>query len=592
MIVLNFLKLVKKQKMIFFALWNLKGLKGFYKKVFWPVCMVLCVHVSFSFGLPVQSQNLMVAGPSPYMVQTVREISRKGGNLMDAAVAAAFSLSVTHPYFVSLACGGFAVLKLEGTGVKALDFREVAPRALKEDFYVSSGFSPRKGGAAVAVPGFVAGLWQLHQKYGTLPWKDLIQPALHAAQKGFEVSGDFTNRSFKARDKLTSEGLRIFFSPGKDRLDKTLPLNAGKLLKQKKLAKALKYIQKKGRDGFYKGRVAEDVVRAVKNHQGLLSLEDLKNYRVRWLKPLSFSYGDYTLYSMPLPSSGGVILSRALKLISLQARHLKPSSFYTLDEWHLLAEVLSLAFRPRSQMGDLSLSQKEVYEKWLWNRSFLLAGKKISLNRVLKLSPLAAKKTPPSLRESPETTHFSLMNNKGEALAMTLTLNGDWGSGVVSEKYGIVLNNQMDDFNTLPGKANQFGLIQGSLNNVVGGKRPLSSMSPVLVEKQGRVVLALGGSGGPRIISSVLQVLYRHLIQGWDVDQAIQAPRVHHQFLPRILFVEEKRFSSEWIKGLLRRGHTVVKKPSLGKTYGVSTSQKEGLKGAYDHRGYGAAGGL
>ena len=558
----------------------------FWGKPVWPGAGWF-FYLSFTGAVPAQSQHIMVSGPSPHLVKVVRDIHRQGGNIIDGAVAGAFSLSVTHPYFVSLGCGGFAVFRYKGE-TQSLDFREVAPRAVTENFYTQHRLSSTEGGQASGVPGFVAGMWELHQKYGSLSWKQVVRPARILARKGFEVSGDFFHRTQKAKNHFNKAGLQTFFhSRGQQ------PFKPSEVFKQTLMAKALKQISQKGRKVFYQGDIGQDVVQTVLNHQGQMSLKDLQDYRVRWLKPLTFQWAGFTFYSQPLPSSGGIILARSIQLLQLHQHHLSPSTRFGLNEWHLLAEVLKAAFRPRSQMGDMDpQTQAPWLKEWLSPQKLLQAGKTISLSSVLKSPPPREVLNKPPKKESPQTTHFSLINNKGEAVAMTLTLNGDFGSKVVTKKYGIVLNNQMDDFNTHPQKPNQFGLIQGKNNSPRPGKRPLSSMSPTLVTQGGKVVMALGASGGPRIISSVFQVIYRHLIQGLDLDLAVQAPRLHHQFLPRTLFLEENRFTPSTRLALRSRGHKLKTVPSLAKVYGVSRSKKTGfLQGSYDSRGEGAAGG-
>ena len=539
------------------------------------------------FGLtalaqPAQAQKIIVSGPSTHLVTTVKDIYRQGGNIFDAAIAGAFTLSVTHPYFVSLGCGGFALLKSQSE-IQALDFRETAPAKMGENFYIKSGLSPRRSGAAAGVPGFVAGQWAIHQKYGFLPWSVLLKPAIKLADRGFVVSGQWLKKTKDKAKKFNLFGRRIFFhSDGK-------PYLPGEILQQKNLTKALRLISRKNKILFYDGMIGQDIVKTVQTHKGVMSFEDLKKYQVRWLKPLHFSFGGYQVFSMPLPSSGGIILARASQM--MKQKKISKTALYSLNEWHLLGEILSFSFRPRSQMGDLPrLSLSRYLKKWLSDKELMKLVSQMSLKKVKKIPAL---KDTLSIKESDETTHFSLMNNQGEVVSMTLTLNGNFGSFVVTDKYGIVLNNQMDDFNTHPGKPNQFGLIQGKNNKVNQGRRPLSSMSPTIVMKQkGEVVMVLGAAGGPMIISSVLQVLYRHLIKGLDLDSAVQAPRVHHQFLPRILFVEKNRFSPEILNFLKKRGHQIKIRDSIAKVYAVSKGKDGLLEGAFDARGEGAAGGL
>ena len=526
----------------------------------------------FSHSVPFEGTKFVISGPSPHSSIVAQSLFKRGGNIVDMAVGSALALAVTHPYYVSLGCGGFALVKLD-TSIKALDFRETAPHKMESDFFVKSGLSSREGGASIAVPGFVAGLVELHKKHGRLSWSKLVQPAILLAEKGFPVSGDWVSITEKSKDKFDSVGKYTFLKKGQ-------VYKVNEILKQAQLAKALRLLQKKKRGAFYGGPIGRDIVRAVKKQKGILEEKDLKRYKVRWLKPVSVSFRGYTVYSMPLPSSGGVILSRALKLMEKQKLYKK--ELYSSDEWHLLAEIMARAFLPRALMGDPAFSKLKE-GNWISDRNLEDISKTIFLQRTRRLSPL---------KESEETTHISLMDAKGNAIAMTLTLNGSYGSHVVSPKYGIVLNNQMDDFTTLPGQANMFGLIQGKRNFVQGGKRPLSSMTPTIIEKNGQTVMALGGAGGPTIINGVLQTLYRYLINKMSLDQAVIAPRIHHQFLPRQLFIENKRLSPELIVDLKLRGHKIQFRDYIARIYAVARKKSDSLFAAHEIRAEGASGGL
>lgn len=513
-----------------------------------------------------------MSGPSPHLPNIVKTVYQSGGNVFDAATACALSLTVTHPYYVSLGSGGFALLKRKGQ-VEALDFREKAPKNMQPDFYVTKGISSQTGGAAVGVPGFLAGLWSLHKKYGKLPWPRLVAPALQLAKKGFPISGNWSEITRKEKKKFNSVG-QLIFSRKKSSY---LP---GDTFKYPQMAKALKLVQKNPIKSFYKGPLGRDIVSTVAKNQGVMTEEDLKNYQVRWLKPVSISFRSYQIHSMPLPSSGGFILSRALKLIEKQKLHQK--SLYSLEELHLLGEIMARAFRPRNLMGDPDNFESAIPD-WLSEENLKELNRTLSLKRVYPLSPL---------KEPVETTHISLMDHKGEAVAMTLTLNGFYGSGLTTGKYGIVLNNQMDDFTTIPGKMNMYEMIQGRKNQVKGGRTPLSSMTPVIGERKGKTVLSLGGAGGPMIINGVLQTLYRYIVGGLDIEQAIQAPRIHHQFFPRNLFVEEKRFSPDIILQLKMKGHKIHYRQHIGRVFGVAVDRKNGwLSAGHDTRREGFSGG-
>ena len=538
-------------------------------RLFLTVC--LCFASFFSYSTPFKAEKFIVSGPSSHSPMVAQRIFKQGGNIVDMAVAVAFALAVTHPYYVSLGSGGFALVKMQSK-IKALDFRETAPHKMSADFFETSNLSSTKGGASVGAPGFVAGMWELNQKYGRLSWSQVIAPAVLLAEKGFLVSGDWVEITEKSKNKFNTAGKKIFFKKGK-------AYQANERFKQKALAKALKLIQKKKTNVFYQGDIGKDIVSAVMKEKGALSLEDLKKYKIRWLEPVSVSFRGYKVYSMPLPSSGGLILARALKLI--EKKQLYKKELYSFDEIHLLGEIMARAFFPRMLMGDPTFSNFNE-KKWLSDKKLNSDSQSISLKRALQM---------PIPKESEETTHISLMDSKGHAVSMTITLNGFYGSHVVSPKYGIVLNNQMDDFTTLPGKANMFGLVQGKNNSIQGGKRPLSSMSPTIVEKRGQTVMAVGAAGGPTIITAVLQTIYRYFVNKMNLEQAVYSSRIHHQFLPRRLFIESKRFSPELIINLKMRGHKIQFKDYIAQVFAVA---KEGnqLVGASENRREGSSGGL
>jgi len=514
-------------------------------------------------ALPFESQNISVSGPSTHIKGTVERVYKSGGNVVDMAVASALVLAVVVPFYVSLGAGGFALVDM-GDSVEALDFREMAPKAFHSDYYKDK--SSVKGGSAVGVPGFVAGLWSLHQKYGRLSWRLLFKEAVELATKGHPVGTEWV-RVTKSVSVL-DYGMASFFKSGD-------PYQAGDLFKQKKLSKALKLVRDKNIKGFYQGKVAQDVVNSVNNYGGSMSLEDLKNYKVRWLKPIEKDFMHYTVYSMPPPSSGGIVIASALDLI--HQKKLSRQKLLSLNEIHLLSEILSRAFRSRSLIAD-----PDFYG--------IPFDQILSVEYLKKMSDSISIKKAKNLKPLKETTHFVVMDKEGRTVTMTLTLNLRYGSKVVTPQYGIVLNNQMDDFTTKLNQPNSFGLIQGQGNKVEAGKRPLSSTSPTLVKDGNKTIMALGGSGGPRIISGVLQVLYRSLVNELNMDQAIQFPRIHHQFLPRKTYVEKNRFSPDLLQMLSKRKHQIEETDYVGKIYGVKRDKI--LSSAFDHRGDGVAWGF
>lgn len=540
--------------------------------------LFLVLFSSFqAFAVPTEGQKIMISGPSPYAAAAGERIARKGGNVIDVAVTMGLTLAVTSPYFASLGGGGIALLKM-GDQVETLDFRETAPAKTNEKFYVERDKEASIiGGAAVGIPGFPAGLWALHKKYGKLRWRDLFEEPIKLAEGGFQVSGNWVSITDRKKDKLIEPGRNYFIPQGKS-------LKPGDVLKQPALAKALRLFMKDGDGGFYRGAVAKDIVDSAAKTGGVIGMDDLKNYKVRWLTPMTHDFKGHKIYLAPPPSSGGVVIKTALTLIEdLKVDQLPMLS---VNEFHGLAEVLKRAFRGRSLLGDPDFHKNPL--------TFLLGDDYIkSMEKSYKLDtasifkPLAAS----DVKEKPETTHYSILDSEGHAIALTVTLNGEYGSGVVTEKFGIALNNEMNDFTTRPGEPNMFELTQGNGNLVEPGKRPLSSMSPTLVEKDGKIVMSLGAPGGPRIISGVLQVLYRTLVSGLDADQAVQMPRLHHQFLPNKIHMETERVSPELVEGLKKRGHE-VSSGTVAKVYLVKKNEKGILEGAFDNRGEGAAAGF
>lgn len=540
--------------------------------------LVLSIVVSLKSGaVPAEGTKVMVAGPSPQAVEVGRAVAEEGGNVVDVAVAMGLTLTVTSPYFGALGGGGFALIKMDKE-VIALDFREVAPKATSPTFYVERGKdSSITGGAAVGVPGFPAGLWEMHKKYGKLPWGRLFKGPMQLAQQGFRVSGEWHRKTVESEPRFNAGGKKSFFKKdGK-------PYLPGEVLQQKALGQALNLFRSKNVKGFYSGEVARDIVDTVKRTGGVIELEDLAAYKVRWLKPLETQFKGYQVYLMPPPSSGGVVIKSALNLIEqVQLEKLAP---FSVDELHVFGEVLSRSFRGRALLGDPDF-HKNPLERLLSEGYLKEMAKSISAKSSSKLDPLSED----APADSANTTHYSVLDSEGRSVALTVTLNGNYGSAVVSDKFGIALNNEMDDFTTQPNEPNMYGLIQGKGNLVQPGKRPLSSMSPTLVEKDGKVVLSVGSPGGPRIISGVIQVLYRNLVNGLNMDQAIQAPRIHHQFLPHKLFIDTSRFAPETISGLKTKKHE-VEESWMGRVYGVRLTDKGVLEAAHDARGEGASGG-
>ena len=531
-------------------------------------------------AVPAEGHEIMISAPTPWGVEVGRKVAARGGNVADVAVAVGLTLSVTSPYYASLGGGGFALVKMN-TVVDAIDFRESAVKAARPDYFAKLDKSASiTGGRAVAVPGVPAGLYAIHQKYGKLKWVDLFKEVLELSGKGFPVSGEWARQTREERDRFDKGGVQTFFNKG-------VALKPGDVLRQPGLTRALTLLKTKGPKGFYEGEVARDIVDAVAAAGGEMTVADVRGYKVRWLSPLTTDYEGYKVYLMPPPSSGGVVIATALRMIEKSG--LKDKTLpMSIDEYHLMGEIQSRAFRGRMLLGDPDFAKNPI--------DYLTSDPYVA--EMLKTFDPAKSVLPPPLKpdeqngkESTETTHFSVMDASGHAISLTVTLNGNYGSAVVSPKFGVALNNEMDDFTTHLDQPNMYGLVQGVANRVEAGKRPLSSMSPTLVEKRGKLVAAIGAPGGPRIISGVLQGIYRLLARNMDADQAIQTARVHHQFAPNILFHDKNRFTPETLAGLKARGHQ-LKEGSTGKVYIIHLRDDGILEASFDSRGEGSAGGI
>ncbi len=578
-----------------------------------PTTVVVLTSVLLSssdvWALPYKTKEFAVASPSPFSAGVANEIAAGGGNVFDQAIAVALAMAVTHPYYASLGGGGFAVLrKQNGDGpstIQVIDFREVAPSAThRETFVGKDPKSATDGGLASGVPGVPAGLAAIHQKYGKIGWKKLFAPALRLAEKGFAVSGEW--------DTLTTQNFESFNGAGKRAFGRTVlekskpprehyePLHAGDILKQPKFARALRLLRDQGAAAFYTGAIAKDIVKTIGETGGVISLADMKNYAAVWREPLRRKWRGYDLALMPPPSSGGLIIAQGLELLDRIEKKIGVPAALSGNEAHAWGESLKLAFAARGQMGDpmattlmTDLAAKLLDSARLDRLAKLVQDDRaieVKSNRSTDLKEATSVAPAPAANEKTETTHFSLADREGNAVAWTTTLNGTYGSGMTSDIYGIAMNDEMDDFATQPGKPNQYGLIQGEANAVASGKRPLSSMSPTIIEKDGQFFASLGAPGGPRIPSAVFQTIIRIIAQGADAEEAVTQPRVHHQFLPDKLVYDGKRFAPEVLKKLKDFGHA-LDAAWIAKVYLVKRSPDGLLEAAADPRGEAAAGG-
>ena len=496
---------------------------------------------------PAVSNSGMVVSQHYLATEVGKTILDQGGNAIDASVAVAFALAVVLPRAGNIGGGGFLVLhNAEENKNYALDYREMAPVAANRDMYLNEDGSVNKstsrlGYLASGIPGTVAGMWEAHQKFGSMPWKDLLKPAIQLAQAGFKVSpfmADSINRAHSSMKDYPST-VKIFFPE--------FPLKPNHNLVQKDLAATLKRIAQNGKDGFYKGKTAKMFAAAMKKNNGLITEDDLKNYKAVWREPLVGNYKDFKIVTMPPPSSGGVHLIQMLNVLS--NFDLKKLGHNSRDYTLLLTEVMKYAYADRSKyLGDpdfyevpVSKLIEQVYAASIANS--ITIGKTISSDEIYPGAML-----PP---EGMETTHFSISDKFGNTVSNTYTINSSYGAKVVVEGLGFLLNNEMDDFAAAPGIPNQFGLLGGDANKIEPYKRPLSSMTPTIIFFQDKPYLITGSPGGSRIITTVLQMILNVIEFEMEVSDATVQPRIHHQWKPDVLGLE-KGFNSSVIELLMR----------------------------------------
>jgi len=508
----------------------------------------------------------MVAAQEAEAARVGLRVLQQGGNAIDAAVAMGFVLAVTLPKAGNLGGGGFMLVHLGETGkTHAIDFREMAPAAAHRDMYLdeSGDVDNRKARfsyASSGVPGTPAGLLYALEKYGTQSRKAMLAPAIKLAGKGVVVSHGLSHDLDVYQKRLfTSPAARAVFL----KADGTAP-KPGDRLVQKDLAKTLSLLAKKGREGFYTGRVAQLLVTDMKANGGLITLNDMTAYKVRDMHPVRGTYRGYDIVSMPPPSSGGVHLVQMLNI--LEGWPLGEYGANSARTLHLMAESMKLAFADRSEhLGDPDFFQVPV--AGLVDKGYarqLRAG--INQERARPSSEI--KPGTPPRPESPDTTHFSIIDGRGNAVAVTYTLNFSFGSGQMAPGTGFLLNNEMDDFSSKPGVPNAFGLVGGEANGIKAGKRPLSSMTPTMVFKDDKPFLVTGSPGGSRIITAVLQVIMNVIDHDMNMAEASSVPRIHHQWLPDELGYE-RGISPDTLTLLEQLGHKPVQRTNVGSTQSI-----------------------
>ena len=528
---------------------------------------------------PVYGKNGMVASEQGLATQVGLDILKQGGNAIDAAVAVGFALAVVLPNAGNIGGGGFMVLHDDKTGKDvAIDFREIAPAKASRDMYLDNQGNVIDGKSlfthdASGVPGTVAGMEYALKKWGTMPLSKVLEPAIKLADKGFIVS-DILAQTLK-EEKSTlgkwSSSKAIFFKNGE-------PLKSGDLLVQKDLAKSLRLIAKQGAKAFYQGEIATKIAKEMQSQGSTMTLGDLKAYKVVERQPIIGDYRGYKVVTMPPPSSGGVHLIEILNM--LEHYPIKEDGVNSAKNIHHMAESMKLAYADRSEyLGDPDFVKIPV--TGLTSKAYANElAKTIDDNKARLSSTIKPGKPQPY--ESDQTTHYSVMDKAGNAVAVTYTLNLNFGSGIVVEGTGILLNNEMDDFSVKPGVPNAFGLVGGAANAIEAKKRPLSSMTPTIVMKNNKPWLVTGSPGGARIITTVLQSVVNTIDHEMNPAEAIITPRVHHQWLPDELRVEEG-ISPDTIKLLQDKGHNVVTKAPMGRIQ-IIQADDSGFYGYSDPR--------
>jgi gamma-glutamyltranspeptidase / glutathione hydrolase len=533
--------------------------------------------------LPVRAPHGMVASVDATASRIGADIMKRGGNAIDAAVAVALTLSVTWPEAGNIGGGGFMLIRKADGTEDALDYRERAPLSATREMYLDANGNVIKdasliGYQASGVPGTIAGLAAAHKKYGKLPWAELVEPARRLAAEGFPVSEYFArsinNKRIIERMQKFAETWRIFQRNGN-------AFKAGDVFVQPELAATLARIAKDPSD-FYRGKTASLIVAEMKKNGGNLTAEDLAKYEPTFRKPLHGSYRGYEIVTMPPPSSGGIALIEMLNM--LERDDLTSMGWHSSQQVHTVIEMMRRAYADRAKyLGDTDFVKVPVAA--LTSREYADKRRKDVVERATDSKALPY--------ESPETTHFTIIDGDGTVVSNTYTLNDSFGSAVTVTGAGFLLNNEMDDFTSKPGVPNTYGLIQGEANAISPNKRPLSSMTPTIVLKDGKVAFVTGSPGGGTIINTVLQVITNVVDYGMNIQEAVDSPRFHHQWLPDQIYWEPYEFSRDTTDALKAMGYVFAEKSEfLGDAESVAVDPKTGERlGASDPRRGGMAAG-
>ena len=539
-------------------------------RLFLIAALLLSQTIVVAAREPVRARHGLVASTNEVASRVGVEIMKRGGNAVDAAIAVAFALAVTHPAAGNLGGGGFMMIRLKDGRTTAIDYREMAPAAAHRNVYLDKDGNLIKGEGgslvgyrAAGVPGTVRGMELALKNYGSgkLTWAQLVEPARRLAANGFTVTHSLARSLRNSDDYLSTyaETKRIYLKNGNF-------YNEGELFRQPELAATFARLQRGGPNEFYEGETARLIAADMKRNNGLMTLEDLRGYVAKERTPLRGNYRGHEVISMPPPSSGGAVLIQMLNI--LEGFDLRKFEASSSDRYHLMAEAMRRAFADRAEyMGDTDFVKVPI--AGLIDKSYATTLRAtIKTDRASTSAEVRAGR--PAGYESDDTTHFTVVDAEGNAVANTYTLNDSYGSSAMVKGTGILLNNEMDDFAAKPGTANMYGLIQGERNAVAPRKRPLSAMTPTIVlRKNGTLWFTIGSPGGPTIINTVLCVITNVIDYDMNIQQAIDTPRIHHQWLPDEVVGEPYGLSGDTQRALTSRGHTLGKQRTLGDAEGI-----------------------
>lgn len=546
--------------------------------------------VSATITPPLRSKRGMVVSASPLASEAGLLMLKKGGNAVDAAVATTFAISVVEPFSAGIGGGGFLLFHSQKTGeIKALDFRERAPIKATKNMYLDAKGKVRPGASitgylAVATPGTVAGMYEVHRRYGKLPWREVIKPGIALAKNGFIISDRVAWRSSPAYEIRKQAILKnpaakkIFTRNGEY-------YQPGEKLIQTDLAKTLEAISENPQS-FYRGKIAETIASDMKKNGGLITIEDLKQYQAIWRNPVCGNFRKSKICSMPPPSSGGVHLLQMLNMIG--DTDLKSWGWHHPDAIHLIIEIMKIAYSDRAEyLGDPDFVKVPISQ--LISPAYAQKRRQ-EINMKMATPSTAIKPEIKTLKnhESTETSHLNVVDADRNAVSLTFTINLGFGAGIVTPGTGIVLNNEMDDFAVAPGVPNAFGLVGKEANSIAPKKTPLSSMTPTIITENNRLRMVVGASGGSTIITQVLQIILNVLESKMDVGTAIFVPRIHHQWLPDELRVEAWGLDALTAEDLRRRGHKIRETRPWGNANAITVTENDTLEAAADPRGDGS----